>query len=132
MRPRFSIRALLILISFASVACYGVFVRPTIFANRFSTAVLAKEFARAESLFCDASNHVLTESIDDDRAYRVEVKQSSRRWRDPWKMQKTVSVRFIPDAPQPGATLRVALAVDVAATPYGNKHGKPYYVTFGG
>jgi hypothetical protein len=107
MRPRFSIRSLLILVSVISIACYVAFVRPTIFANRFSDAVIAKDFVRAESRFCDPSNHVLTESIDDGRAYRVlepEIQRSSK--------------------------VRVAIMIEVIATPRGIKPGKPYPISF--
>jgi hypothetical protein len=129
MRPRFSIRSLLILVSVISIACYVAFVRPTIFANRFSDAVIAKDFVRAESRFCDPSNHVLTESIDDGRAYRVKVLRSRRKWQDRCKLQHRMAVELEPEI-QRSSKVRVAIMIEVIATPRGIKPGKPYPISF--
>jgi hypothetical protein len=57
MRPRFSLRTLLILTALAATACWWV-TPPTVVANRFLRAMQARDFAAADQFFSDPSNAV--------------------------------------------------------------------------
>ncbi|HEX3601895.1 MAG TPA: hypothetical protein VHU84_17210 [Lacipirellulaceae bacterium] len=130
MRPRFSLRTLLVLFFVISVTSYVVLVRPSAIANNFARLVEAKDFAQAESLFRDKSNHSLTDITDDNRTYSVEVQRSPTAWSDIWKLQRRISVHLKPDTPLPGASIRAAANFDAIATPLGVDPGGPYFMIF--
>lgn len=50
MRPRFTLRTLLILTALAAAACYWFVARPTIVANRFVAAVNRGDYPAAQAL----------------------------------------------------------------------------------
>ena len=50
MRPRFSIRLLLLVITVLAATCYVLFVRPTVIAKRFVAAVNERDQVAAQSL----------------------------------------------------------------------------------
>jgi hypothetical protein len=52
-RPRFSLRWLLIFTALAAVACYWWIARPTILANRFAAAIHRRNLAAADNLCID-------------------------------------------------------------------------------
>jgi hypothetical protein len=63
MRPRFSLRWLLIFTAAVAVACYWWIARPTITANRFAAAVEQGEFAAAESMASDSETQTLFKTM---------------------------------------------------------------------
>jgi hypothetical protein len=130
MRPRFSIRLLLVAVFVVSLACYVSFVRPVVFAEQFMRAFEAEDFTAAESLCCDSSNQFLTESMNDGRTYSVEVKVFPRKWRDVWKLRQPMVVSVIPEPSSPGSKDLVGYQVDVIATITGIRPGELYAVTF--
>jgi hypothetical protein len=50
MRPRFSMRVLLVVLALLAAVCYLLLVRPTMLADRFDAAVNARDYAKAQAL----------------------------------------------------------------------------------
>jgi hypothetical protein len=61
MRPRFSLRTLLLLTTIASIACYWWFIRPSRIALQFVCAVQSSDFQAADAWFRNASDRCLRE-----------------------------------------------------------------------
>jgi hypothetical protein len=94
MRPRFSIRTLLILTALAAASCYWWIARPTIVAERFVAALALDDQTTLESLWIDAE-------IEDFRlAYlygpigknSLELTLAPRTWQDIWRGQRSIEL----------------------------------------
>ena len=81
MRFRFSLRWMLIAFTVLSVFFYVLFIRPTVIANRFVTAIRNGDFETAESLCSGTTPHFLTEAIKENRKpVWVGAKLTPRTW----------------------------------------------------
>jgi hypothetical protein len=68
MRPRFSLRWLLILTALVAVACYWWTARPTILANRFRNRIAAQDFAAADRLCRDPNRRFVHRAVTEFKA----------------------------------------------------------------
>ncbi len=86
MRPRFSLRWLLIAFTLVAVALYVFFVHPTVRANRFAGAINGGDFAELKAL---GMNEKLGVSLE---VCKVKAILKSRTWRDVFKFRRKASV----------------------------------------
>jgi hypothetical protein len=109
-RPRFSLRTLLILTALAAVGCYWWIAPPTYVAERFAKAVNDKDYATAKSMvavsqrqFSDLWFAVLAayqQEVADDPT--VEVAMMRRTMQDIYHRERRIEVRFFHNATSPG------------------------------
>jgi len=93
-RIRFSLRSLLLLTVVVAGGCYWMAL-PSVYAQRFVTAVAAGDYAAADALFADPDDRFL-EQWDNDYTIiqrRAQVEPSS--WRERWRGERQISVRLI-------------------------------------
>jgi len=130
MRPRFSIRLLLLAVTFLAFACYWVFVRPTVIAREFARLVDAKQYADAE-LYCkEPYEKFITDWMGGVQDYRFEVEVLPRQWWHVLKMQQPMLVRRIPIVPLPRGGVSIGQQIDAVATANAVKPSKPVYVRY--
>jgi hypothetical protein len=87
MRPRLSLRMLLVLTALAAAACYWWVARPTIVAARFIAAFAAGDQMKLESLWTDSENesfyqsylHSLPVTLEKEN---VTLSLAPRSWQD--------------------------------------------------
>jgi hypothetical protein len=98
MRPRFSIRLLLVVITASATLCYVLFVRPTVLAQRFVDAVNERDYQTARSLlrsdfysFRDFFAFYIPGKRSDRSAALIYAEVLPREWGDLWSFQR----RFI-------------------------------------
>lgn len=100
MRPRFSLKWLLILFALFAFALYFCFVRPTALANKFVYLVDHDELERAESLIIASSKPFDLGTKDRSVPVIVRAELLPRTWHDVFKMQRRLDVEVIPTRPQ--------------------------------
>ena len=100
MRPRFSLKWLLIAFTILGVAFYVAFVRPTVIAQRFINLVEHDELQRAESLFIEPDKPFDLGRKEKSVPVIVEAELLPRTWHDVLKMQRRLEVHVIPTQPQ--------------------------------
>jgi hypothetical protein len=102
MRPRFSVRLLLVIFAVLAAACYLVFARPTVIAERFVAAVKARDFRVAELLlkpqrFRSGANliaYYMSPSAEPTtKAVLIYAEVLPREWSDIWSFQRRVIFR---------------------------------------
>lgn len=103
MRPRFSLRLLMIAVTLLAIACYWFFVRPTAIAQRFVSAVGEKNYQQAESLCFDVDSKFLSETLDKIGNAEVQVEIQPRDWQDIWKLQRRMILKVVPKEPLPNS-----------------------------
>ena len=86
MRPRFSLRWLLIAFTLVAVALYVFFVHPTVRANRFVGAINGGEFGELKAL---RMTEKLGVSLED---CKVSAEVKPRTWRDVYKFRRKALV----------------------------------------
>jgi len=86
-RPRFSLRWLLIAFTLAAVAFYVCFVHPTIRANRFVSAIKRGYFEELKAL---KMHEKLGVSLED---CKVTAEVKPRTWRDVYKFRRKALVQ---------------------------------------
>jgi hypothetical protein len=118
MRPRFSLRWLLLLTAAIAVACYGWITRPTIVANRFTKSLESRNFGAADRLCVDPNRHFVRRAlyifyqvdastwISGNRGAQsipllVETQVLPRSWDDLWRGQRRLEMT-IRDEPASG------------------------------
>lgn len=94
MRPRFSLKWLLILFAIVAWSLYLCFVRPSVLADKFVTLVRNNEYSAAESL-CIAESRPFTEYVNTESVV-VTVELFPRTRDDFWKMRRRMWIRVIP------------------------------------
>ena len=96
MRPRlrFSLKWILVFFAFFGFACYLLFVRPTVLAERFVNLIQSNEYREAESL-CVSDSRRFSEYVKSESVV-VTVQLHARTWNDIWKMRRRMWVRVIP------------------------------------
>jgi hypothetical protein len=127
MRPRFSLRFVLLLAACVSLVCYWLFVHPTVIADRFARAIESKDYNLAESMCVETHRELLGNRIAELGDVRVNVTFYRRRWRNFWK--RNMLLQVIPNAPNPKG-IRVGYQADLAATPFAIQRSEMYFVTF--
>jgi hypothetical protein len=87
MRPRFSLRWLLILTALTAFACYGWFVRPTVLANQFVTAIDRRDIDSIDSMWRGAEIDLSrVEHLNaGNSAWRIRARPVPRTWGDIWR-----------------------------------------------
>jgi hypothetical protein len=102
MRPRFSVRVLLVVCAVLAIACYLLFARPTAIAEQFVAAVNARDFHVAESLLKPQpfrSGKSLIEYYTSPspnpatKAVLIYAEVLPREWNDIWSFQRRVIFR---------------------------------------
>src|SRR4051812_5073010 len=97
-RPRFSIRLLLIVVSISAIACYWLFVRPTVLAERFVVAIRDRDLKKAKSLFVADSPDVLADDKSRGGAGTVvdmDADLLPREWNEIWKRQRRITLNSV-------------------------------------
>ena len=97
MRPRFSIRLVLVVAALLATASYVLFVRPANVAHRFVEAVNEQDFTAARSLLIDQDFWLFDDDSGDARksVYRIYAEVVPREWPDIWSLQRRVLVRVM-------------------------------------
>lgn len=97
MRPRFSIRLLLVVVALLAVALYILFVRPTTVAERFVDAVNERDFDTARSLLIDQDFWLFRDDPTSvpKSVQRVYAEIVPREWSDIWSLQRRILLRVI-------------------------------------
>ena len=92
MRPRFSLRLMMVAMTFSAIASYWLFVRPNSVAQQFVDLVRAKEYREAELLCGDSTHSFLVDQVDSFGECEVEATLFPRRWSDLVRLQQRMSV----------------------------------------
>jgi len=89
MRPRFSVRVLLVAVALLAVACYQLLVRPRVMAERFVAAVNKRDFTQAQTLLQHPDPRILNRfftfssvQIRSRRIVSIYAEMLPREWRD--------------------------------------------------
>jgi hypothetical protein len=102
MRPRFSIRLLLVAFAVLAAACYVLFARPTVLAERFVAAVMGRDFRAAQSLLRNRDDRSLDDILGGgtrrgnqatSKVVLVYAEVLPREWTDLWAFQRRVILR---------------------------------------
>lgn len=93
LRPRFSLRWMLILFALFGVLFYLLFVRPTVLANEFVAAINGHDYERANSLFDFVPTIRGFSSFRGETCwYMGEVRP--REWSDLWHCRRIIRVEY--------------------------------------
>ena len=94
MRPRFSIRWLFVIVTLSAVALYALFVRPTVFANRFVKSIEQRDFEDAYGLFREDPPLIAGRPILPSRSIALLYAEVlPREWSDIWSFQRRILFR---------------------------------------
>jgi hypothetical protein len=97
-RPRFSLRLILLAFALLAVALYVFVVRPTTLANRFVAAVSQQEYEAAGRLMCneeEAKEWVeMVRPEYSSKPDRVYAEVMPREWQDVWRGQRRILFRL--------------------------------------
>jgi hypothetical protein len=102
MRPRFSIRVLLVVFAVLATVCYVLFARPTVIAERFVTAVMGRDYRAAQSLiqYRDVRSLEVVFGVNNSLGRRsttrivlIYAEVLPREWTDLWSFQRRVIFR---------------------------------------
>lgn len=96
MRPRFSLKWLLVLIAIAGFGFYTFFVRPTATAKKFIKLVESGDYEGAESL---CLSHFSIDLRFHSNDALVEAKLEPRTWLDVLRTQRRVDIRIVKTPP---------------------------------
>jgi hypothetical protein len=124
MRPRFSIRWLLIFTALAAAACYWWVIRPTIVANRFAKTLAARDFLAADRLCLDPNRHFVCRALHifhwmDASPFNmgssgamihpfvVEARILRQSWLDLWRGQRRLEMTIRDESRSNGVAFRV-------------------------
>jgi hypothetical protein len=133
MRPRFSLKWLLIAFTVLSVAFFVAIVWPTLIAQRFVSAIERGDYDDAVSMCAEEKRQGLAEWFFRDNA-TVKVTLAPRGWRDILKSQRSMFVQTIPErqsaSPQPTIAYKVGLNFDAVATPFGIRPAPAYPLSY--
>jgi hypothetical protein len=92
MRPRFSLRLLIVGLTVASLARYWLFVRPISVAKLFVDLVNTKEYRKAELICRNSTHSFLLDQVENFGECEVEAKLLPRRWSNVIRFQQPMSV----------------------------------------
>lgn len=92
MRPRFSLRWLLIAFVVVAFVSYVFFIRPTVIARSFVTEIENRDFSQADRLFrsSDFSPVIFQDGFTSIKS--VHVFLTPQEWGDVWRGQRRISI----------------------------------------
>jgi hypothetical protein len=95
MRPRFSLRTLLILTALAAAACYW-FVAPTLTARQFIAAMNRDDFGKALAMCSGEKKQEFSSALDDhsSRVATGSARMLPPTWRELWRRSRRLEVRL--------------------------------------
>jgi hypothetical protein len=94
MRPRFSMRLMLIAFVMLAVLLYVLVVRPTSLAARFVSAVSSERYETAEGLLSNPEDWSrIINQPGPSHVDRIYAEMMPREWPDVWKCQRRLIVR---------------------------------------
>ena len=98
MRPRFSMRWLLVFVTLVAIVC-GILVRPTFLAHQFAAKVNIGDFSEVDSL--GLRGHIWIYKKENGESYpysdfRIEAVLHPLSWRDFFQFRRRVSINIWP------------------------------------
>jgi hypothetical protein len=103
MRPRFSLRTLLVLTALAAAACWWWVARPTIVAERFAAAVNRGTYAAAGELFCEPTSLELGQYASPESRFLLSAKLHPRTTQDllrgRWRLVLRADAKEVAEVP---------------------------------
>jgi hypothetical protein len=102
MRPRFSVRLLLIVFAVLAVVCYVLLARPTLMAERFASAVNNRDYGAAHSLLRDQrfwrrssffAIYTPQSATPTSKTVLIYAEVLPREWSDIWSFQRRLIFR---------------------------------------
>jgi hypothetical protein len=117
MRPRFSLRKLLILTTAFALFCYYLAVRPITLAKAFADRVAAKEYRAADLLCGDSKQSFLVAQAADWDNCDVAVNFERRDWSDILRCQQRMTLEARRRVPIRGTNKYVAFRGSLLAGP---------------
>jgi hypothetical protein len=121
MRPRFSIRTLLVLTALVAGSCYWWIEGPSATAREFARHVAAKDYRAASFMFASMSNIRI---IWGDHIQRVEI--HDRDWSDFLHRRRRISLHYNYSDGQIGAHPIVTTSSDVRPADWRDHHMWPH------
>jgi hypothetical protein len=95
MRPRFTIRWLLVLVAALATLCYVLFVRPTVMAYRFVEAIEQRDYSAAKVLLHSYRPNRITPPLEDTESINFAYAEVlPREWSDIWALQRRLILRI--------------------------------------
>jgi len=94
MRPRFSVRLLLLTVALLAIGFYALFVRPTVVADRFVNLIEQGDYDAAYKFFWGASPQTFHEREPNQSVERVYAEVLPREWSDIWTFQRRILLRL--------------------------------------
>jgi hypothetical protein len=126
MRPRFSIRWLLVLIAALALCCYVLFVRPTVIAHRFVDAIKHRDLETAQGLLLNNWPHGITPPLDASESIEfVYAEVLPRDWNDIWALQRKLILRVRRRDDRDGLYIQWTSDTDLVAHINGVKYSSP-------
>jgi hypothetical protein len=99
LRPRFSLRTLLVLTALVAAGCYWWIVRPTIVATRFARAIHAKEYTAADALYTGEDRQYVSRRVQwilsGRDSVHLELFVFPRNWTDVFHGQRRMCLSII-------------------------------------
>jgi hypothetical protein len=95
MRPRFTVRWLLVFIAASATLCYVLFVRPTVVAYRFVTAIERRDYAAANGLLLHNWRYGITPPLRNTESITFAYAEVlPREWSDIWALRRRLILRI--------------------------------------
>lgn len=118
MRPRFSLRVILVVVAVVAGALYFGCVRPTMVAQRFVAAVMRRDYAVASQLAGDERWQAVVQP-DGRRADWLYAELVPREWADWWRCERHIILRVSQHSDRDGGYRDWTEDTDVVAGPIG-------------
>lgn len=95
MRPRFSLRLILLAFALLGLALYVFVVRPTALAQRFVAAVEERDYDAAQRLMVDGGDWGrVVRPPQSFKADRIYAELMPREWQDVWRVRRRIILRI--------------------------------------
>lgn len=128
MRPRFSLRLILVVVALSAGALYFGCVRPTMVAQRFVAAVMRRDFVAASQLAGDDRWQAVVQP-NGSRADWVYAELVPREWADCWRCERHIILRVSQHSDHDGGYRDWTEDTDVVAGPTGVRIPEPVQTT---
>lgn len=119
MRPRFSLRVILVVVAVVAGALYVGCVRPTMIAQRFVAAVMRRDYAAASRLAGDKRWQAVVHPNNGIRPDWVYAELVPREWADWWRCERHIILRVSQHSDHDGGYRDWTEDSDVVAGPIG-------------
>jgi hypothetical protein len=121
-RPRFSLRLVLVAFALLSVLLYVLIIRPTTLANRFVDAVGRRDYDAAQALMSNAGEwDGVVNPPQVFKADRVYAELMPREWEDVWSCERRIVLRVARHNDRNENYVDWTEDTDVVAHPHGLK-----------